>query len=162
MSSLLNIKSGLNSAPAKPNSNDQLILRAPQLKDIRFFNETGIVDSSSRLAQTKPSPSPLKIVTPIINDPAKKSKEKVKAKKSVKFPDDEKIIKDYSEPPKRGWIPGSYSTYDLLDAYSKSCERHKCKPLNRLTLQLKALQDLDCANGEKVNVLNLKSWKDLL
>lgn len=80
----------------------------------------------------------------------------VKQKKRVKFPEDEKLIKDFSEPPKR-WVPGTYSTNDLLDSYCKACEKQKCKPLNRLLPQLKALQEIDCVNGEKVNVLNLKS-----
>jgi hypothetical protein len=84
-----------------------------------------------------------------------KSKKKVKIKKQVRFP--ENIIKDYSLPPKKGWIPGFYSTNDLVDAYIKSCQQHKCRQLVKLMPQLKALQDLDCSNGEKVNVLNLKS-----
>ncbi len=76
-----------------------------------------------------------------------------KKKKRVSFPDD--IIKDYSDPPKK-WKPGEYSTVDLLESYCKSCEKQKCKPSTKLTQQLKALQDLDGINGEKVNVLNLK------
>jgi predicted DNA-binding antitoxin AbrB/MazE fold protein len=45
----------------------------------------------------------------------------------------------------------------LLESYCKACEKHKCKPLNKLLPLLKALQDVDCKNGEKVNVLSLKS-----
>jgi hypothetical protein len=83
-----------------------------------------------------------------------------KTKKKVRFPTDDKIIKDYSEPPKRGWMPGSYPTSDLLESYLRSCDKHKCKPLNRLLPQLKALQDIDCQNGQKINSLNLKSTKN--
>lgn len=76
--------------------------------------------------------------------------------KRVRFPEDGDM-RQYSEAPKRGWHPGKHSTSDLLDAYIRACDKHKCKPLAKLVQQLKALQDLDCANGEKVNVLNLKS-----
>ena len=76
--------------------------------------------------------------------------------KRVRFPE-EGDMRQYSEAPKRGWHPGKHSTSDLLDAYIRACDKHKCKPLAKLVQQLKALQDLDCANGEKVNVLNLKS-----
>ncbi len=77
-----------------------------------------------------------------------------KKKKRVSFPNDP--IKDYSDPPKK-WKPGEYSTADLLESYCKACDKQKCKPSAKLTQQLKALQDLDGINGEKVNVLNLKS-----
>jgi hypothetical protein len=80
--------------------------------------------------------------------------DKKKHKKSVRFPDE--IIKDYSEPPKK-WIHGLHSTSDLLDSYCNSCEKYKCKPIGKLVQQLRALQDVDGINGEKVNVLNLKS-----
>lgn len=126
------------------NHNGSLVLRAPQQNEIKYFNETGILqlNRDSYLDQHS-------------DNKIKKSNNKVK--KKVTFPEDGKIIKDYSEPPKHGWTPGTFSTVDLLESYLKSCERHKCKPLNKLIPHLKALQDLDCANGEKVNVLNLKS-----
>lgn len=169
------------------NETRPITVQAPSINDVKFFNEPPIVvqqtenqngslssplttltnyftgntttnsssSSSSRIHDSSIILTPVMAhassvpLTPIIK--------KNRSKKKVTFPDDEKIIKDYSEPPKRGWQPGSFSTSDLLDAYVKSCERHKCKPLNKLTHQLKALQDLDCSNGEKVNVLNLKS-----
>ena len=151
------------------NSNNPLILQAPNLNDVLFFNETGLAVNNSYLQtyassqqsqspSTTPStpPQPIKqnnlTPTPIIL----KVNRPNRAKKKVTFPEDEKI-KNCSDPPKRGWIPGMYSTSDLVDSYLKSCERHKCKPLNKLLPQLKALQDIDCSNGEKVNVLNLKS-----
>lgn len=133
-------------------STSSLILQAPQAKDILFFNENGFIqkeDYSTTPSTTTNRKSNLKL----------NRNSTLNSKKSVKFPDDEKIIKDYSEAPKRGWIPGKHSTNDLLDAYIRSCDRHKSKSLSKLMPQLKALQDLDCANGEKVNVLNLKNEK---
>ena len=144
---------------ANSNGNGSLILKAPQLNQVLFFNEYDHENSPSTL-------SPLAYYQQDLlrnNAPSVTIKSAIatnnqaKVKKKVTFPEDEKIIKDYSEPPKRGWTPGLYSTSDLLHSYLRSCDRHKCKPLNRLMPQLKALQDLDCANGEKVNVLNLKS-----
>lgn len=131
--------------------NGSLVLKAPAHNDIKFFNEndTQIIlfghEQSPDLFETAKR-SQLTNKKSLIN----------KVKKKVTFPDDGKIIKDYSDPPKP-WSPGSFSTVDLLESYLKSCDRHKCKPLNKLIPHLKALQDLDCANGEKVNVLNLKS-----
>lgn len=136
--SLKNFTNCHNSMPQNDNS---LILQAPQQNDILFFNENGYLET---------------------NRVGKKIKSSLKtnwntSKKQVKFPEDKKIIKDYSEAPKTGWIPGRYSTNDLFESYLKSCDRHKTRPLNRLIPQLKALQEIECLNGEKVNVLNLKS-----
>jgi hypothetical protein len=168
-----------------------LILKAPQAKDIIFFNENGFINTANQLLnyfsngttttanvslasngtvtyQETPSntptlttPSTTSVVTTTSNilSPAKKLN---RVKKKVTFPDDDRIILGFSNPPKTGWMPGVYSTSDLLDAYIRSCDRHKCKPLAKLMPQLKALQDLDCANGEKVNVLNLKSLYPIL
>lgn len=132
-----------DSQNSMPQNDNSLILQAPQKKDILFFNENGFVQTDSKVKKIK---SNLK-------------SNSNSCKKQVKFPDDENIIKDYSEAPKTGWIPGKYSTFDLLESYLKSCDRHKTKPLNRLIPQLKALQEIECMNGEKVNVLNLKSIK---
>ena len=158
--------------------NGPLILKAPQLNQVLFFNEVDPENASP------PTLSPLVFYqqelmrnnAPVLKSALANTANNIETsnssdqpptttttttttrlKKKVTFPEDEKIIKDYSEPPKRGWAPGMFSTTDLLTAYLKSCDRHKCKPLNKLMPQLKALQDLDCANGEKVNVLNLKS-----
>jgi hypothetical protein len=163
-----------------------LILRAPKARDIIFFNENGFINTANQvlnyfsttngtsanlpqnggvaLSETSSatsltttlstSSSTTTNIPSLLLSPAKKLN---RVKKKVKFPDDEKIIHGYSNPPKTGWMPGVYSTSDLLDAYIRSCDRHKCKTLPKLMPQLKALQDLDCANGEKVNVLNLKS-----
>lgn len=75
-------------------------------------------------------------------------------KKRVKFPDE--LIQGYSDPPRR-WNPGEYSTFDLLASYLKACSEQKTKPMQKLVHQLRALQDLQGINGEKVNVLNLNS-----
>jgi hypothetical protein len=175
------------------NSSDTLILKAPQQKDIIFFNENGFAsqlfsfftsgsNSNNNINSTPNSSASGSNLNPVLQEsknlnlnknnnnnnnstsniqlnsrllsPIKKLN---RAKKKVKFPEDDRIIHGYSDPPKVGWTPGLYPTSDLLDSYIKSCERHKSKPLNKLLPQLKALQDLDCANGEKVNVLNLKS-----
>jgi hypothetical protein len=163
---------------AHTNGNGPLILKAPQLNQVLFFNEVDPENASP------PTLSPLVFYqqellrnnAPVLKSALANTANNIeintssdqaamtttattttRLKKKVTFPEDEKIIKDYSEPPKRGWAPGMFSTTDLLTAYLKSCDRHKCKPLNKLMPQLKALQDLDCANGEKVNVLNLKS-----
>ncbi len=136
------------------NNNGSLILKAPQQNEIKFFNETGIL----QLDNNNTSNDILFYSNQTTSNINKKQTTNInKIKKKVTFPEDDKIIKDYSDPPKNGWIPGTFSTVDLLEAYLKSCDRHKCKPLNKLIPHLKALQDLDCANGEKVNVLNLKS-----
>jgi hypothetical protein len=147
-----------NFLTSNQNNNNPLILQAPQPQDILYFNETtaslspaAAADSTGTNGATKPRP--------IVKKP---NNFLLKRKKFVRFPEDEKIIKDYSEAPKRGWMPGKHSTNDLLDAYIRSCDRHRSKPLAKLMQQLKVLQDLDCANGEKVNVLNLKSNKFLL
>lgn len=76
------------------------------------------------------------------------------SKKRVKFPDE--LVLGYSDPPRR-WSPGEYSTFDLLASYLKACSEQKTKPLNKLVHQLRALQDLQGINGEKVNVLNIIS-----
>lgn len=143
-----------------------MILKAPQARDIKFFDETppgattpvSLIDKTAANSNggSRVHDSSI-ILTPLLATASEASFAKPKVKKKVRFPEDDKIIKDYSEAPKRGWQPGSYPTSDLLDAYVKSCERHKCKPLAKLLPHLKALQDLDCTNGEKVNVLNLKS-----
>jgi hypothetical protein len=168
-SRLMNINSSnsnANSNGQHVNNNGSLILKAPALNQVLFFNE---IDSENASPPTlsplayyqqellRNNTPPLKSALTTTNGGEDSEQRVKKVKKRVTFPDDEKIIKDYSEPPKRGWMPGMYSTSDLLTAYLKSCDRHKCKPLNKLMPQLKALQDLDCANGEKVNVLNLKS-----
>ena len=162
------------------NNNGSLILQAPQLNQVLFFNEPGLnvntlfqnnlqnttptviktnntfnSSSSSNLAPQPPPPAGIKHSKSLLLN--NQNKQANRTKKKVTFPEDDKIIKDYSDPPKRGWMPGLHSTSDLLQAYLKSCDRHKCKPLAKLMPQLKALQDLDCVNGEKVNVLNLKS-----
>lgn len=137
--------SSLNSTVSNDTSDGtSLLLKAPSQTDIKYFNEPGILQTSSIILYDQ------------LNETTSNIKQVKKAKKKVTFPEDGKIIKDYSEPPKLGWTPGTFSTVDLLESYLKSCERHKCKPLNKLIPHLKALQDLDCANGEKVNVLNLK------
>jgi hypothetical protein len=131
------------------NNNGSLVLKAPPENDIKFFDENDtpfILYGNEQSHETKNRSQIVNTKTP-----------SYKVKKKVTFPEDDKIIKDYSEPPKQGWTPGSFSTVDLLESYLKSCDRHKCKPLNKLIPHLKALQDIDCANGEKVNVLNLKS-----
>ena len=170
------------------NNKGPLILKAPQAKDIIFFNENGFINTANQLlsyftsnSSTVSSSSSTSVATNASSDttstttatttniasssihlnssllsPVKKLN---RVKKKVKFPEDGRIIHGYSNPPKLGWTPGMYSTSDLLDAYTKSCDRHKSRPLAKLIPQLKALQDLDCANGEKVNVLNLKSRK---
>ncbi len=125
--------------------NAALVLKAPQPSEIKFFNEPP--------PPSEPYP-PTSTTTSIHSSLSTKLKAN-KKKKTVHFP--ENIIKDYSEPPKLGWVPGSFPTSDLVDAYLNSCDRHKCKPIQKLVQQLKALQDLDCSNGEKVNYLNLKS-----
>ena len=130
----------INPSQPQPMQQNTLILQAPQPNDILFFNENGFTN----LNQKSQKKSNLKSLN-------------YTSKKNVKFPDDENIIKDYSAAPKRGWIPGKYSTNDLLESYIKSCERHRTKALAKLIPQLKALQDIECSNGEKVNVLNLKS-----
>ena len=164
---------GSHSSHTNGGNGGPLILKAPQLNQVLFFNEVDPENASP------PTLSPLVFYqqelmrnnAPVLKsalantatnnietgDQAPTTTTTTRLKKKVTFPEDEKIIKDYSEPPKRGWAPGMFSTTDLLTAYLKSCDRHKCKPLNKLMPQLKALQDLDCANGEKVNVLNLKS-----
>ncbi len=154
------------------NNGGSIILKAPQMNQVLFFNEPELSSSP-----TPPTLSPLAyyqqdlqlrnsiksstiksaLANNSSNTTTKLNAANTKVKKKVTFPEDGKIIKDYSEPPKRGWMPGLYSTSDLFPSYLRSCERHRCKPLNKLMPQLKALQDLDCANGEKVNVLNLKS-----
>ena len=142
-----------------------MILRAPQAKDIKFFDETplgattpvSLIDKTAANSNNNRVHDSSIILSPLLATASDASFAKPKVKKKVRFPEDDKIIKDFSEAPKRGWQPGSYPTSDLLDAYVKSCERHKCKPLTKLLPHLKALQDLDCTNGEKVNVLNLKS-----
>lgn len=170
------------SGPGAASSDDRpMILRAPQAKDIKFFDETpplggaattptpvSLIDktaansnSSNRVHDSSIILSPLLAsaagASPDAASSSSFATKPAKVKKKVRFPEDDKIIKDFSEAPKRGWQPGSYPTSDLLDAYVKSCERHKCKPLAKLLPHLKALQDLDCTNGEKVNVLNLKN-----
>ncbi|CAF0948070.1 unnamed protein product [Brachionus calyciflorus] len=138
---IVSSSSSSNQAQQMTQTSNTLILQAPQPNDILFFNENGFLNSNQSIKQKK---SNLKSLNYSI-------------KKQVKFPEGDGIIKDYSEAPKRGWIPGKYPTSDLLESYLKSCDRHKTKPLNRLIPQLKALQDIDCTNGEKVNVLNLKN-----
>lgn len=169
-----------NSTNNNINNNGSLILQAPQLNQVLFFNEPGLnvntlfqnnlqnttptviktnntfnSSSSSNIAPQPPPPAGIKHSKSLLLN--SQNKQANRTKKKVTFPEDDKIIKDYSDPPKRGWMPGLHSTSDLLQAYLKSCDRHKCKPLAKLMPQLKALQDLDCVNGEKVNVLNLKS-----
>lgn len=135
---------------------DNLILKAPKPDEIKFFNEEPppithneltesvvIVDESTSASSSSKTSR------------LKKPGGFTKPKRSVTFP--ENVIKDYSEPPKLGWIPGSYPTNDLLEAYMKSCERHKCKSIQNLVTQLKAFQGLDCSNGEKVNFLDLRN-----
>lgn len=170
------------------NNGGPLILKAPQAKDIIFFNENGFMNTANQLfsyftsstyAKTTDTPVVVNNSSPVstqhqasnpatvttkptvklsssLLSPEKKSA-RGSVKKKVKFPEDDRIVGGYSLPPQVGWMPGLYSTGDLLDSYMKSCERNKCRPLAKLVQQLKALQDLDCANGEKVNVLNLKS-----
>ncbi len=129
--------------------NAALVLKAPQPSDIKFFNEPApLTDSNIPINTTTTT------ATTIQSRLSNKSKTN-KKKKNVHFP--ENIIKDYSEPPRLGWVPGSFSTSDLVEAYLNSCDRQKCKTIQKLVQQLKALQDLDCSNGEKVNYLNLKS-----
>ena len=161
-------RSSESTATNNANGNGSIILKAPQLNQVLFFNEPELSSSPSpptlspmayyqqdMLLRNSPS---IKSALNTSSSSSSASKQNgTKSKKKVTFPEDGKIIKDYSEPPKRGWTPGLHSTSDLFPAYLRSCERHKCKPLNKLLPQLKALQDLDCANGEKVNVLNLKS-----
>lgn len=142
-----------------------LILQAPQPSDILFFNENRIdpmVMMGVRAGSAGVAASPLP--RPIVKKSASASSMSLSSGggKRVRFPEDSSIIKDYSEAPKKGWHPGKHSTSDLLDAYIRACDKQKSKPLARLTQQLKALQDLDCANGEKVNVLNLKSTKGII
>ena len=143
--------------------NATLILKAPQPRDIKYFNEQPSSPNAEQSVIIFQRVDAAHIQSVLPNAAAValiKSNLKPKltpVKKKVTFPDDDKIIKDFSAPPKRGWTPGVFSTHDLLESYLKSCERHKCKSLNKLLPQLKALQDLDCSNGEKVNVLNLKS-----
>lgn len=147
---------------------DSLILKAPKPNDIKFFNEeppSHSPNAHNELTESvvivpKVEPSPVTTTPEVASQSFKTSRLKKaggvpKPKRSVKFP--ENVIKDYSEPPKQGWIPGSYPTSDLLEAYMRSCERHKSKSIQKLVLQLKALQDIDCSNGEKVNYLNLKN-----
>lgn len=150
---------------------DSLILKAPKPNDIKFFNEepspnhpnnahNELTESIVFVPKDEPPPvdttsTTIPTVQSFKTSRLKKPGGSVKPKRSVKFP--ENVVKDYSEPPKLGWIPGSYPTSDLLEAYMRSCERHKCKSIQKLVLQLKALQDIDCSNGEKVNYLNLKN-----
>jgi protein phosphatase 1 regulatory subunit 37 len=137
---------GSNNQTNTSNNADPLILQAPKLSEIKFFDE----DLGQTIANKQ-------ILNTILVVPSANREQTPRKRKTVRFPDDEKIIKDYSEPPKHGWIPGLHSTSDLLEAYLKSCQSHKTKTLAKLIPQLKALQDLECSNGEKVNVLNLKS-----
>lgn len=181
------VSSTTGNAPNSPRqatattSVNPLILQAPQPQDILFFNESSSSFAYINSANHNDSLSNMMMLmnnggaggngNPLaLNTAANKPRPIVKKsnslimkhKKFVRFPEDDKIIKDYSEAPKRGWMPGKHSTNDLLDAYIRSCDRHKSKPLSKLMQQLKALQDLDCVNGEKVNVLNLKSNLALL
>ena len=165
----------ISSSSQQHNRLGPLILQAPQPSDILFFNES-LFDSTSspmmlnssssakQLHQTSNSPQTppsQQYPRPIVKKSASAisitgSAAGSSGGKRVRFPEDGDM-RQYSEAPKRGWHPGKHSTSDLLDAYIRACDKHKCKPLAKLVQQLKALQDLDCANGEKVNVLNLKS-----
>lgn len=134
---------------------NNLVLKAPQPNEIKFFNEPAPVElSHTSLTESMIYIKDAHVSEGVITE-SENIESKSKKKKKVTFP--ENVIKDYSEPPKIGWQPGSYPTSDLLESYLKSCERHKCKSIGKLLQQLKALQDLDCSNGEKVNYLNLKN-----
>ena len=163
-----------------------LILQAPQPSDILFFkenpfdlspqstnlmmlsNSNGVNQQTNATAALPISPMPRPIVKKSVSSANMSVTSSgvvvggsTSSGKRVRFPDDTNL-KEFSDAPKRGWHPGKHSTSDLLDAYIRACDKNKCKPLGKLMQQLKALQDLDCANGEKVNVLNMKSNKILL
>jgi hypothetical protein len=131
---------------------------AKLVNDVNGISIGNILNSHKNLIQQEPLNNNNNYRELISQDSYKQSESIVeyfeKKKKRVSFPDE--LIKDYSDPPKK-WKPGAYSTVDLLESYCKACEKQKCKPSAKLTQQLKALQDLDGINGEKVNVLNLKS-----
>lgn len=135
--------------------NPPLVMKAPKSNDITFFNEAPPPLAAAAAADLIADDTEETVYIKSDSETVPVPKKPKKIKKKVSFP--ENVIKDYSDPPRLGWIPGSYPTSDLVEAYMKSCEIHKCKSLGKLVQQLKALQDIDCSNGEKVNVLNLKS-----
>ena len=168
----MSLKNHVISNIVTKNGVDTMILKAPHTDEIKFFNEPpngefpACIQLSESIVFVRDAPeqmfeedalnlSPPSVTTSFKGSRLKKLGALVKPKKSVTFP--ENVVRDYSAPPRLGWVPGTYPTSDLLEAYLRSCERHKCRSIQKLVLQLKALQDLDCSNGEKVNYLNLKS-----